>query len=218
VKLKPIAIIIDPLGEVAPTYDGFNLNFDTSVTEMLRPLKALRDKYQITIILIHHDPKASEFERRARGSSVLMNAPDLRILLQGIDSADGYHRSRVQIRSRNMRRPEPFNIICLEDGRIAWEEAMNISSPEKDSAVRAVKYLSKNGQGPTTKEIAEAIGISTQATYQRLLRAKVDGEVVSGREGRDTHWTLAESPDATENGGQNETLQVGVVSGNETLQ
>lgn len=193
VRTGAVAVVIDPLGEVTPTYPGFNLNFDTCVTEMLRPLKALRDKYAVTIFLVHHDPKASEFERRARGSSVLMNAPDLRILLQGIDSADGYHRSRVQVRSRNMRRPDPFNILCLEDGRVVWEEAMSISSPEKDSVVRAIKYLTKDGQGPMTTEIAEAIGISLDATKKRLLRVKADGLVDSNREGRNTRWTLTDT-------------------------
>lgn len=190
VKTGAVAVVIDPLGEATPTWPGFNLNQDTSVTEMLRPLKGLRDKYGVTIFLVHHDPKLSEFERRARGSSVLLNSPDLRILLQGIDSADSLHRSRVQIRSRNWRRPEPFNIVCLEDGRVVWEEAMNISSPEKDSAVRAVKYLTKDGQGPTTREIADSLHVSLDATQKRLLRAKEDGDLDCKREGHHARWTL----------------------------
>jgi len=192
IKTGAVAVVIDPLSEVTPTWPGFNLNQDTSVTEMLRPLKGLRDKYQVTIFLVHHDPKLNEFERRARGSSVLLNSPDLRVLLQGVESADGNHRSRVQIRSRNWRRPEPFNIVCLEDGRVAWEEAMNISSPEKDSVVRAVKYLTKDGIGPTKAQIAECLMINPDAVKKRLQRVKEDGLLKPVKVSNEWHWETVE--------------------------
>lgn len=90
--------VLDPIGDMWPTFarggEAFSENLKTHVGPLLRALKLFRK----TIILVHHDPKASQGVRnRASGSSALLNAPDTRIFLDRNDPLVSVSvRSRLQ--------------------------------------------------------------------------------------------------------------------------
>lgn len=188
-------VIIDPLGECFPTSSGvyvFNPNLDTCVSDMLRPLRAMRERYGVTFILVHHDPKPGEsHERHARGSSVLVNLPDVRFFLKGVGSVDGLTSSRVRTSTRNWRTPFPFTIECREDGRLMWGETKPESSAELEITVRAVASLTASlGRLPNTMEVAGAMSTSKETARKRLYRATEKGALVKGPEKTPT-WAVS---------------------------
>lgn len=108
-------IVFDPLTYFWPEGKDFDENTSGSVAAALGPLLRLRTT-GCTFVLIHHDPKPSGgYSGIARGSSVLVNAPDTRILLARDNGADTLN---VFCRTRNIRGVGKFQARLTETGRL----------------------------------------------------------------------------------------------------
>ena len=100
-------VIIDPLGQVWPSTalngEPFSENTKNHVSPIMRELKKLHK----TVVLVHHDPKATGGDgpvNRASGSSALLNDPDVRIF---VDRLPG-DNIKVTVRNRLQRPTPPF--------------------------------------------------------------------------------------------------------------
>ena len=155
------AVVIDPLSESYPLDPNFDENKSTCVTEMLELLKATRDRRKSLVLYVHHNPK--DELRRARGSGRLMDAPDVRIEMHGVDAKAGeVARSRVKIRSRNIIAPPAFDVVCGNDGRLRYGAPMR---PAQDEVLDAIRRMGS----ATPKEIAKATD-KTDSAVNNLLQ------------------------------------------------
>lgn len=108
-------IVFDPLTYFWPTDRSFDENQSGPVSAALAPLLNLRDT-GCSFILVHHDPKPSMAGAGvARGSSVLVNAPDVRILLRR-----EYDDLEVYARTRNVRGAGKFKARITDTGRLTY--------------------------------------------------------------------------------------------------
>ena len=148
-------IVFDPLTYFWPIERTFDENQSGPVAAALAPLLALRNT-GCSFVLVHHDPKPSMGGQGvARGSSVLVNAPDARLLL---------HRKEdnltVTAKTRNIKGPGKFTATITPEGRLT----MNKSGDKQQQEAREWKNKGMN-QG----QIARTMGIS-QTTVSRLLK------------------------------------------------
>jgi hypothetical protein len=203
-----IAIVLDPAGEMWPQSD-FDENSSTDMNRLFQVLKGIRDRHTVAIILILHDPK--DELRRARGSSVLQNAPDVRIYLTGLTCPDGKVRSRVTMRLRNMPRPAPFNILCLDNGRLTVDDTVVTTAVQSSEQNQVLLGMEELGRRVTVAEVAEHIHKEANATrniLNRLVEAEWLG--VDKRCKPHEYWPLTETEREAANA-QTQTLLEGPV-------
>ena len=113
-------IILDPVGRMWPArspggYSDFNENANEHVSPLLSSLKILGR----LVVIIHHDPKDQQgFKGRARGSSALLNDPDVRIMLDREEGDEEVSNVvKVRVRNRLQKPAKPFKAL-FSKGRL----------------------------------------------------------------------------------------------------
>lgn len=151
-------IVFDPLTNFWPQEKWFDENASSPVALALSPLLRLRQT-GCSFIIVHHDPKPSMGNSGvARGSSVLVNAPDARILLKRDDV-----RLTVTARTRNLRPPPRFQATIDADGRL--EYAGDIKSGPNFSQDR-MQAMKEFAAGKTAAEVVANLKLSKTSVYR----------------------------------------------------
>lgn len=146
-------IIFDPLTYFWPDERSFDENSSGDVSNAISPILKLRAT-GCSFIFVHHDPKPSiNGGGIARGSSVLVNAPDARILLHRQGDEDSV---TVRCRTRNIKPPPKFKADLVGD-RLIY-------SGEDKQKQEILFWLSEK---KSQRWIADKLGIS-QAQVSRV--------------------------------------------------
>ena len=153
-------IVFDPLTNFWPTEQWFDENKADKVAMVLRPLLNLR-RTGCTFMLVHHDTKEQlGMSNQARGSSVLLNDPDVRIRI--MRSAGG--GASVVFRNRNQKQPPTLHVV--------WEGGRLMSRAKVEEDIQDMYY----GEGKSMRDIAKEVGVSP-ATIHRRVHKQVDNAV-----------------------------------------
>lgn len=149
-------VIFDPLTYFWPDERSFDENNSGDVSAAIDPILRLRGT-GCSFIFVHHDPKPSiNGGGVARGSSVLVNAPDARILLHRAGDEDSV---TVRSRTRNIKPPGKFKADLVGD-RLVF-------SGKVDKQKEMILFLNKEKM--SQRDIATKLGVS-QATVSRVLK------------------------------------------------
>lgn len=155
-KLK--LVVFDPLTMFWPQEKWFDENASAPVSLAISPLLQLRQT-GCSFIIVHHDPKPSiGYSGVARGSSVLVNAPDARILLKRDNNEDAIE---VRARTRNLRAPSRFKAVLTDEGRLKYRE-LRRGKPIADERKEAFERFS---QGMSAKEVIDATNLPRSTVY-----------------------------------------------------
>lgn len=141
--------------------------------ETLSAVKALADRYDVTILFVHHEKKsrdAEDFINNASGSAAITGAADCllflnRARLQGL--------GKLNITGRDVEERE----YALSLNGMEWQlegdaEEYALASDKK----RIFDYLKENGE-TSPKELADALEIKQNTMRQKLLRMNREGIV-----------------------------------------
>lgn len=146
-------VVFDPLAYFWPLDKGFDENSATDVTAAISPILRLRSS-GCSFILVHHDPKPSvSGQSHARGSSVLVNAPDVRFLLHREQDEDAL---TIRAKTRNIRAPSKIKAYLDDRGRLYYNQKGKkvIDLSDYDMVI----FLHKDGK--TSREIAMMLNLS----------------------------------------------------------
>lgn len=151
-------IVFDPLTMFWPQEKWFDENAAAPVQMAIKPLLQLRQT-GCTFVLVHHDPKPSiGYSGVARGSSVLVNAPDARILLK---RSDDY--AEVRARTRNVVPPSRFKAVIDDKGRL-HHSSIKQGRPTFEEDRKEVYDLFQ--QGLSAKDVIQATNFPRSTVYQ----------------------------------------------------
>jgi RecA-family ATPase len=170
-----------------------NLTYLRSETEqakdalpLMKQLKALKNKYNLSILILAHTPKRDLTQAITRndlqGSKMLMNFCDSAFTI-GESSADGHLRYLKQIKQRNTEQvygdanvclcqiSKPFNFLQYEFVSFGkeWEQLIRKKNDKDEDLLGSILELKE--QGNTLREIGQALGISHQKV-DRILKTQ----------------------------------------------
>jgi len=156
---------------------------------LMKQLKSLKNKYNLSILVLAHTPKRDMSQPITRndlqGSKMLMNFCDSAFTI-GESQADSAMRYLKQIKQRNTeqvygdsniclcRISKPFNFLHYEFVCFG-EETQQLSQKraEKTDDALTAKVIDLKAQGFTLRDIGKQLGISHQRA-DRLLKAYID--------------------------------------------
>lgn len=141
----------------------------------MKHLKALKNKYGLSILILAHTPKRDATRPITRndlqGSKMLINFCDSAFAI-GESANDSSLRYIKQIKARNTeviydsdnviiaQIVKPGNFLCFEctGHGTEWEHLLHISDPEKEQRITEIKQLRE--QGLSNIEIGRLMGVS----------------------------------------------------------
>jgi hypothetical protein len=175
-----VLVVLDNLSRMYPP--GFKENDAPAMTELLKPLSWLQDKYGVAFLIVHHDRKPLGDDRGAtpRGSSVLENYPDVRIHIER--RKEHLSRATVTIRGRGFGAREFGAELNEQTLRL---EAADVPILTTDEQNKTLEVLEQLGGWRTPADVAGGLAISPEAARKRLERLskseKVDVDRSGGR-------------------------------------
>jgi RecA-family ATPase len=106
-------LVIDPLGQVWPGVARNGETFSENHKNHVSPLMTELKEFRKTIILVHHDPKATaNFQGRASGSAAILNDPDVRIF---VDRTAGTNDIHISFKNRLQKPAKSLTARFNED-------------------------------------------------------------------------------------------------------
>jgi len=154
---------------------------------LMKQLKALKNKYDLSILVLAHTPKRDLTQAITRndlqGSKMLMNFCDSAFTI-GESNADSSVRYLKQIKQRNTeqvygdgnvclcRISKPFNFLQYEFIEFGeeWQQLQKKKNSSEDDEVMLEKIQLMKAQNCTLREIGRELGISHQKV-DRMLKA-----------------------------------------------
>lgn len=146
---KPALVILDPLADV---FDA-DENSNTEMNREFKKLKDLRKRFGCTILLIHHDGKASETNssraphQRMRGANIIAAATDTILSMVPLSQTKA-PTGRLHFRVRNGETPEPRRVRL--NSTTLWFECY---SEDQEYGEALQKWLVEAGGSMTVKEL-----------------------------------------------------------------
>lgn len=169
-----VLVVLDNLSRMYPP--GFKENDAPPMTELLKPLSRLQDRYGVAFLIVHHDRKPLGDDRgwTPRGSSVLENYPDVRIHIDR--SKKDLTRATVTIRGRGFGSGE-FGVQLDEQTlRLKAADVLPMTTDVQEKTKEVVK-MHAGSDGVTAAEVAPWLGLKEDAARKRLARMAKDGKL-----------------------------------------
>jgi replicative DNA helicase len=165
---------LDPLAKYMSTEE----NSTRDMGRVVDALEALADRYNLGVIVVHHEGHAAKDSGRTggdrlRGSTALYAAADTVAMLS--KDGDGY---RLEWELRHARTPEPVRL--LRDARL-WYDLAGISDEDK-AVAKIVATIDMTYEG-LVGAIQQDCGVS-KSTAKRRLKAAVDSKAIEKVDGR----------------------------------
>lgn len=175
---KPDLLILDPLADV---FDA-DENSNTDMNKEFKKLKALRKRFGCTILLIHHDGKASETNsgraphQRMRGANIIAAATDTIVSMVPLSQKKA-PVGRLHFRVRNGETPDPFRVRL--NGETLWFEKY---SEEQEHGEQLQKWLAQAGGSMTVEELEAkaAEGWNLKDVQRRTVRRRIKKALGTG--------------------------------------
>lgn len=184
-KLKPRALMIDPLYQVVPNLDDYMV----SAVKHLKILKEWREKYDLTTIIVHHRKKAQNerdpFARMDAWGSQLINA----FLGFGYQVARTQPQRNVVSLMRHFKNAPPGKILNLEFDidtkdspwkyEVSLSDYMGPKDGDRDIPNLILNFMRQALRGMTPAEVASALDITEKESIKYIKDLIRNNMVVS---------------------------------------
>lgn len=192
---QPALIVLDPLVEM----HGGDENKTEQMRPVMRTLKALRDRYGVSIVVVHHNNKSPEFstpEKSIRGSTAIWAAMDGGSFVMA-GQADDEKRIKVTLKEGGQTAPFLYRPIFDRESATITFEAMELEEGGRrftdDMVEQSVRRL---GGWRAIDDIANNLIISHKNLRPRLDRLTVGGRLVQRVGPHNRHfWAVPEVDD-----------------------
>lgn len=174
---QPALLVLDPLVEM----HGGDENKTEQMRPVMRVLKWLRDKYGVSIVVVHHNNKSPEFstpEKSIRGSTAIWAAMDGGVFVMAGQSDD---EKRIKVTLKEGGSASPFlyrPIFDREHGTITFD-AMELEEGGRRITDEMVEQsVRRLGGWRAIDDIANQLVISAKNLRPRLLRLVIAGRLI----------------------------------------
>ncbi len=194
-KYQPALLAFDPLVEM---HSG-----DENKTEQMRPvmrvIKALRDQFNVSIIVVHHNNKSPEFntpEKSIRGSTAIWAAMDGGMfVLAGQDD----NEKRIKVMLKEGGQVDPFLYKPMFNGdhsTITFDVAELEVGGKRMTDEAIARAVARLGGWVSVEDVSGELGLSTKSLRPRLDRLVVNGGLKHRVGPRNKHhWASTEVKD-----------------------
>jgi RecA-family ATPase len=178
-ETKPRVLIIDNI-----TYMRNGTQTAKDALPLMKTLKALKTKYQLSVLVLAHTPKRNAFKpltvNDLQGSKMLINFADSAFAIGASHSTPGF-RYLKQIKQRSQKEEYSENNICLIsrekylnflrynfEGYAAERDHLRRSTNQRDELITQ-QVLQLHQQGHSLRQIAEEVRIH-YTTVGRIVK------------------------------------------------
>lgn len=192
-EYKPILVILDPLYLMMGDKD---VNSAKDLQLILPWLKSLRDKYNTSVVLVHHWNKAGASKRggqRMLGSTTLHGWVDSALYSSLKDENLGKVSLEREFRSFAKRPPLDITISLEDPGQLGYDTQTQEGHTTSSSTKSDVIGLLNNTVGMTIGELAAMLDWTQRQVRYRLEQLTKQEVVFKEKSGSNTIWKLNEN-------------------------
>lgn len=179
-------LIIDTLNSAAV---GADENSAKDMGKVLAAAKLATKTLGCAVILLHHTNRAGTGER---GSSALRGAMDTMIEVK--TTGDKFVLTCEKIKDGEKWKPQPYSLVAMAQSvRVWWDDPSEVAVIQQAPSTKLVDIINDQPEMQfTSRQLAEAMGMSRAATINLLTRLVDKGEIM-----RKLH--LSEKPPSNRN-------------------
>jgi hypothetical protein len=181
-------VVVDPvMAFLSPRIDAWR---DAEVRRVLTPLAALAADLGIAVVAIRHWTKSPTLNPLHRGSgSIAFSAAARSVLVVGQHPEDDDLRVLVSLKSNLGPKPPALGFVIEQAGTapvVRWRGPVDLATTDLTSAGRdpspersaVLAYVKGAGRPVGSKEVAEALGMTTSTARWHLHQAAKAGQLV----------------------------------------
>lgn len=184
-----------------------NRNIYKEEYQTLSEIKAIADKYNVAIMVIHHFNKgmASDWLNKVSGTNAIAGAADTIIALQRDRVSDGLTEGMSAVLHITSRMCEERD-LALKFENFRWNITGKVEKKRSEDEQLIVDFIKEKGtEGATPKEVAYNIGGKYETVKTRMRRLEKEGTLSQPRYG---YYTLTELEETEEKAGTQITEEI----------